>query len=456
MTGSAPRLERPRPVAAMPWWSLAYVAAVVWPVVAMTVVSVRDSVTTVVAFANAAGFLLFSATALQVVLVFRRGPASCAQRQLLTLHRAVGWSLVPLALLHVGVLVAEDPARLSLLDVRTAPPRALAGILALVALLLIPATTIFRRRIRLSYEWWRWLHLSLTAVLITGAYVHILLVSRFSADPLMRQGLLAFVTVAALALWVLRAAGPFLASRRRRFRLAEVRREVDGCSTLVLEPTNGADFSFSPGQFVWIKDGHRPLAADDHPFSIASSARRRAVEITIREAGDFTASVAELEPGACFILDGPHGGWSLPPRDVPCCLVVGGVGITPAMSLLRTLADDGDTRDVALVVGARRVEDIPFHFELRQLSEHLSLHVTYVISGETSAQVCEAQSTAPAESFTTGFVDARVLLAAAPAAPAASAWYVCGPPPMLDSVQGALASLQVPRSRVHLERYRMA
>lgn len=422
----------------------------------MMVVPVRETGTVAVAVANAAGFLLFSATTLQVLLVVRRGPASSAQRQLLRMHRAIGWSLVPLAFVHVAVLMVDDPARLALLDVGSAPPRALAGLLALAALVAIPLSTIFRSRLRLSYEAWRWIHLLLTTVLIGGAYVHILLVSRYTADPLLRQGLFAFVAVAALALWTLRAAGPFMAARRRAFRLVEVRPEAPGCSTLVLEPAHAGSFSFEPGQFVWIKYGHRPLAVDDHPFSIASSARRTDIEITVRHAGDFTADLPTLRAGTEFIVDGPHGGWVMPPADVRCCLVVGGVGITPAMSMLRTLADDADDREVGLVVGARSLGDVPFREELRGLTERLSLDVTYVLSDQVAVPGTDAPSTMGRETVTTGFVDAGTLTAAARGAPTEAAWFVCGPPPMLDAVQRALTALDVRKERMHMERYGMA
>lgn len=440
----------------LPWWSLAYLSAVVWPIAAMTVVTARDSTTFAVALANAAGFLLFSATTLQVLLVVRRGPASSAQRQLLAVHRAIGWSLIPLALAHVAILMVEDPDRLALLDVSSAPPRALAGIIAMLALLAMPLTTIFRRRLGLSYEAWRWLHVALTTVLVGGAYLHILLVSRYSADPLMRQGLFAFVAIAAVALWIMRAAGPFIAAQRNAFCLVEVRPEARACSTMVLQPAKHGSFSFVPGQFVWLKRGDRPLAADDHPFSIASSARRSSLEITIRDAGDFTSGVATMQPGCTFIVDGPHGGWQLPPGHVRCCVVVGGVGITPAMSLLRTMADDGDDREVALVVGTTSLEDVPFRAELRELSGRLALTVTYVVSGPTGRAEAAAQDPIEGERFLAGFVDDTVLKGAANGTPREAAWYVCGPPPMLDAVERALDGLGVRKDRLHLERYRMA
>ena len=60
-------------------------------------------------------------------------------------------------------------------------------------------------------------------------------------------------------------------------------------------------------------------------------------------------------------------------------LVAGGVGITPMMSMLRTLADRGDRRPHRLVMVARTADELLFRDELGQLKERLDLTVVELL-----------------------------------------------------------------------------
>ena len=60
-------------------------------------------------------------------------------------------------------------------------------------------------------------------------------------------------------------------------------------------------------------------------------------------------------------------------------LVAGGVGITPMMSMIRTLADQGDKRPVILLYGSKDWEEITFREELEALEARLDLTVVHVL-----------------------------------------------------------------------------
>jgi ferredoxin-NADP reductase len=68
-----------------------------------------------------------------------------------------------------------------------------------------------------------------------------------------------------------------------------------------------------------------------------------AKEFTIKALGDFTELLIGLRPGRRVYLDGPHGQFTIDGvRSSGFVFIAGGVGITPMMSILRTLADRGD------------------------------------------------------------------------------------------------------------------
>ena len=147
---------------------------------------------------------------------------------------------------------------------------------------------------------------------------------------------------------------------RRPYRVAEVRKERGDTTTLVMEPDGHPGFRFSPGQFGWLTLWGSPFKITGHPFSFSSSAEVAdgRVEMSIRNLGDFTSVIPTVPVGQRVYLDGPYGAFTIGnPADMHV-LIAGGVGVTPMMSMIRTLADRGDKRPVILLYGSKDWESI--------------------------------------------------------------------------------------------------
>ena len=128
---------------------------------------------------------------------------------------------------------------------------------------------------------------------------------------------------------------------RRPYRVSEVRKERGDTSTLVMQPDGHPGFRFSPGQFGWLTLWGSPFKITAHPFSFSSSAATAdgRVEMTIRNLGDFTSAIHKVPVGQRVYLDGPYGAFTIGnPADMHV-LIAGGIGVTPMMSMIRTLAD---------------------------------------------------------------------------------------------------------------------
>ena len=109
-------------------------------------------------------------------------------------------------------------------------------------------------------------------------------------------------------------------------------------------------------------------------FSFSSSAERDDghVEMSIRNLGDFTGALKDVEVGRRVYLDGPYGAFTIgAPTDMHV-LVAGGIGITPMMSMIRTLADRGDTRPLVLLYGSKDWESTSFREELAALQARMT------------------------------------------------------------------------------------
>jgi ferredoxin-NADP reductase len=123
-------------------------------------------------------------------------------------------------------------------------------------------------------------------------------------------------------------------------------------------------------------------------------------------------------------------------------LIAGGIGVTPMMSMIRSLADRGDRRPVTLLYGSRDWDSITFREELEALQARLNLTVVHVLADPPSGWTGER-----------GFITAEMFKRRLPSPYADHEYFICGPDVMMDAIEKALGELDVPLSKYHSERY---
>src|SRR5918999_734352 len=235
------------------------------------------------------------------------------------------WTDFSVALGFVGL--AMMGLELTLTKALSAPLLVWFGMAAVLALIVLIVSSVWRRTLRLSYEAWHVMHTVLALVVVVGALLHVFFVDEY-VSSLWKQILWGLMSAAfvGLLVWV-RLVKPHLA-RAQPWRLERVVPERGETTTLVLKPPAAANFRFEPGQFAWFAIGRSPFSITQHPFSFASSAERDEVEIAVKALGDFTSRAGELEPGTRVYVDGPHGVFSIDQDEGPGFgLIAGGVGI---------------------------------------------------------------------------------------------------------------------------------
>ncbi len=358
-------------------------------------------------------------------------------------HRQISWVAVVLVIAHPVIIFWQRPETLGLLNVFTAPWRARFAVASVVALLILIATSIWRRRLGLQYEVWRVLHGALAVLIVGLAMAHVVLWGNYIGTPW--KGAL---WVALTGFWIgslayVRLWKPFL-MLRRPYRVAEVRPERGSSWTLVLEPEGHPGLRFRPGQFAWLSLWNGPYGMREHPFSFSSSAERHGqVAMTIKELGDFTSTIKEVQPGQRAYLDGPYGAFSVDRHRSPgYVFIAGGVGITPMMSMLRTLADRGNEQPLLLIYASNSWENVIFRDELDELKRRLALTIVHVLSQPPEGWQGES-----------GFVTGETLKRHLPANRNSRDYFICGPDVMMDAVERALSELGVSLAYVHSERY---
>ena len=235
------------------------------------------------------------------------------------------------------------------------------------------------------------------------------------------------------------------------WRVVEVRPEASHTWTVELEPEDDRGFHYHPGQFAWLTLRASPFAMKEHPFSFSSTPTRPGrLAFTIKELGDFTSGIGTIRPGERAWVDGPYGSFGIDrhPEAAGYVFIAGGVGIAPLMSMLRALADRGDTRPKWLFYGNRRADRIVFAEEIGELAAAINMKVVDVLLEPPPHWQGER-----------GFVDAGVLQRHLPASLAerqALQYYVCGPTPMIRLAEQGLGSLGVALKRVHSEIFDLA
>src|SRR4051794_3349191 len=171
----------------------------------------------------------------------------------------------------------------------------------------------------------------------------------------------------------LKLANPLWSARELRGRVIDVRRETVDSATLVIKPGWGFRFDYEPGQYVGIgvlMDGRWRWRS----YSLTSSpvTRARTITITVKAMPEgFLSShlVGGVAPGTIVRLAAPQGNFVMPdPAPGSVLFLTAGSGITPVMSMLRTLARREQIGDVVHLHSAPTESDVMFGRELAHLS----------------------------------------------------------------------------------------
>lgn len=349
-------------------------------------------------------------------------------------------------LLYVWPRAMSDPAgALSMLGGMFGSGALRTGVLAWALTMILVAMAIWRDHLPIRYEEWRLSH-GLGAALIAGLSLHHALSVAHSSTPAMGfywRAAFALAMATLLHVYFLRP----LRQLRRPHRVVRVEKAAERTWLLCVEPVGGAPLAFEAGQFVWLNIGHSPFSLVEHPFSISSAPHQPQLEFLIKESGDFTNAIGATKPGLHVWIDGPYGHFTLPeeagepPR--PLVFIAGGVGIAPVLSLLRELGRRRPVPSASLIYGNRLASQIVALDELRAMERDLGLHL-HLVLGEPPEDW-----SGPVGELTTDVL--RPLLT--PLAPRAL-FMICGPLPMIDSVEASLKRLGVARADIVTERFR--
>jgi len=215
--------------------------------------------------------------------------------------------------------------------------------------------------------------------------------------------------------------------------------------TLLLKPHPdlGQAADFVPGQYMELSIPGTDIRRAYSMANLPNWEGRLEFLIRLQKGGAFSTYLAErAKIGATLIARGPLGDFVLnevSPR--PRCLIAGGCGFAPVLSMLRHLADFQDTQPTHLILGANRKDELLLADEIEAIRAALPhLGVTLSVWHPEAAWTGFTGTAADAFAF---YLDS---CAETPDV------YVCGPPKMLEAIKSVAQDRGIPPDRIIAER----
>jgi len=231
--------------------------------------------------------------------------------------------------------------------------------------------------------------------------------------------------------------------KRTKAEIKDIKNETHDVKTFRLAPEESIDFT--PGQYCLVSiAGSSKHEGTEKPFTYASSPTADYVELTVKKIGEFTKALHELEVGDSLILDGPRGK-SLnfdETIEEDVVFLAGGSGITPFMSAIRYAIRRNLENKMTLIFSNRTEEDIIYIEELDEVNRREGFRIVNTLT-DSWPQDWKGE---------TGYID-RAMLEKYVNEACKKIWYICGPPPMIDSMEKLLAEENVPGEKIRYEKW---
>lgn len=248
-----------------------------------------------------------------------------------------------------------------------------------------------------------------------------------------------------------RKAGPKPAKKfwSGELKIARIFAETHDVKTFRFVAPDGGPLPFQhvAGQYLNLNltiDGRRV----NRSYTIASSPTRAAYcEISVKRADNGYGSKHlhdTWREGSLVKVSAPAGKFVFAGHEAErVVLIAGGIGITPMMSVVRSLTDRGWRGDMYLVFSVRKVVDVVFRDELAYLQARFpNLHVKITVSNDPDATWDGARGKVTREliaGFVPDFTRGPVLL--------------CGPDPMMTAMRELLVGMGIPDAEIHQEAF---
>ncbi len=328
----------------------------------------------------------------------------------------------------------------------------LTGMLSLFALICLVGLAITRKSSDISYEAWRLSHMILALIIATIGFFHTIDAGRYAQEVWMKAYWQLMLGLALLSLIWTYVVKPLLQNRNAH-EVISIKQVSMGIWELALKEPLAKKMNYQAGQFAWLKIGSSsPLP--ENPFSIASCSNTNSSDISflIKDVGNFTHQISQLQVGQKVFIDGPYGNFGVEAFSAEhdqLVMIAGGVGIAPMISILRQMECDQDTslmnKKILLIYGNRVIEQAVDLKDMVKTESFKHLEMVQLVSEPTSHW-----------QGLTGVLDLPTLekiLSSHQVNTKTAQFLICGPAEMIDSAETSLDQLGAPLANIASEKF---
>ncbi|HEY1302683.1 MAG TPA: MOSC and FAD-binding oxidoreductase domain-containing protein [Vicinamibacterales bacterium] len=254
-----------------------------------------------------------------------------------------------------------------------------------------------------------------------------------------------------------RAAAHPAASGFRPLTVTAIDRESADVLSLTLRNADGQPLPTAlPGQYVVLRlhrtDSDRaasgePSAPLFRSYSLSGSQSTEHYRISVKIEPNGTAGTYvrdHVRPGSVLDVSSPRGSFVLHSGEGPVVLLSAGIGATPVLAMLHSLAAERSTRQVLWLYGTSDRQHHPFAEEVKRLMAALTRGKSYICYSRPGSLDREAADFNAAGHLSRAVFDEVGV-------PRNADIYLCGPARFMAAMKEALAALGVAPARFHIE-----
>jgi predicted ferric reductase len=198
---------------------------------------------------------------------------------------------------------------------------------------------------------------------------------------------------------------------------------------------------YNNGQFAFI--GHKGDRGGwrEHPFSFLSApdagtgSEPESVSFAIKRVGDFTRTLASLQPGEEVRIRGPFGNFH-PEKGKKACLIGSGIGIVPLISVVKGLSKESDIQEIRMFFAVNKKDEIPEREAILKIADEVpGLKIHMLVYSED------------------GILFSEEYLKSAIPEPQEYSYYICSSPNVRRILLNILKTFGIQKAAIHFEAF---
>jgi len=312
------------------------------------------------------------------------------------------------------------------------------GIMAFWGMVVLLLVTFF---INLPYRLWLFTHKFLGAAFFLGS-LHVLFIeSDTSNNPALKYYLLTLAATG-LGAYVYRTLMGSIIIKHYKYVVDSVKVVAGNVVQVNMVPT-GLKMSYKPGQFVFVRFNsntpHDGISKEWHPFSISSAPHDGVLQLSVKGLGDYTNKLAVLRAGSTADIEGAYGRFTYTNfKNKNQIWVAGGIGVTPFISMARSIMDPSFHVDLYYSVNTTS-ELIDWDLLAGVAGGNPNFRVIPFIGDQQNGAFLSASFI---KQYSGGLKGKEV--------------FICGPPPMMKSMRQQFKNEGLPGTSIHSEEFAMS